>query len=227
MDIARAFSFLQDDKEGWIAKIFIGGLILCIPFVGQIIAVGYMLRIAERVINDHPEQLPAWDEFGDLLMKGLYQLVISLVYLIPAFVVLGIFFCIGGLGAMSAAESETGSTLVGIIACIIFPLVFILALAGAALSTVGAARFLVTGKLAEAFEFTAVIRHLRENIGNWLMVLVVSLLAGFVASLGIIACFIGVVFTTFYAYCVQGHAIGQVARSMRETPPIVSVTTQL
>jgi Protein of unknown function (DUF4013) len=227
MDIARAFSFLQDDKEGWIAKIFIGGLILCIPFVGQIIVVGYMLRIAERVINDHPEQLPAWDEFGDLLMKGLYQLVISLVYLIPAFVVIGIFFCIGGLGAMSAAESETGSALVGIVACIIFPLFFILALAGAALATVGAARFLVTGKLAEAFEFAAVVGHLRENIGNWLMVLVVSLIAGFVASLGVIACVIGVVFTTFYAYCVQGHAIGQVARSMREIPPVTPATTQL
>ena len=39
--------------------------------------------------------------------------------------------------------------------------------------------------------------------------LVVSILAGIVGSLGSIACGVGVLFTLFYAQCVIGHALGQ------------------
>jgi Protein of unknown function (DUF4013) len=188
MDIARAFSFVQDDKEGWITKILIGGLIFLIPFVGPFILLGYMLRIVENVAKDAAQPLPAWTDFGDLLVKGLYYLVISLVYLIPAFVVIGIFACIGGIGASAAAESESGGALVGVLSCVILPIFVVLALGGNALATVASARYVVTGKLSEAFEFAAVVKHLRENLGNWAMVLVTSILAGFVGSLGIIAC---------------------------------------
>lgn len=229
MDISRAFSFVQDDREGWIAKILIGGLVFLIPIVGPFILLGYMLRIVENVSNDVAQPLPAWSDFGDLLLKGLYYLVISLVYLIPAFVVMGIFVCVAGLGANAASESDTGGALVGVMSCIIMPIFFILALGGNALATIAAARYVVTGSLAQAFEVREVIAHLRANFGNWLMVLVTSILAGVVGSLGIIACGVGILFTLFYAYCVQGHAIGQVARTMRNIPtdvPLTPPTTQ-
>ncbi len=233
MDISRAFSFVQDDREGWIAKILIGGLVFLIPIVGPFILLGYMLKIVENVANDVAQPLPAWSDFGDLMLKGLYYFVISLVYLIPAFVVMGIFVCITALGASASSDSETGGALVGVMSCIVMPIFFILALGGGALTTVAAARYVVTGKLAQAFEFGAVIAHLRANLGSWFMVLLTSILASMVGSLGIIACGVGVLFTLFYAYCVQGHAIGQVARTMRNAPPdappdapITPLTTQ-
>lgn len=42
------------------------------------------------------------------------------------------------------------------------------------------------------------------------MLLLVAILAGIAANIGMIACLIGVLFTSFYAQCVVGHALGQV-----------------
>ena len=54
-----------------------------------------------------------------------------------------------------------------------------------------------------------VIANVRAHLGSWVMLLVVSILASFVGGLGAIACGIGLLFTSFYAYCVIGFALGQ------------------
>jgi Protein of unknown function (DUF4013) len=226
MEIGKAFSFVQDDREAWIAKILLGGIILIIPFVGIFAVLGYMLRIAERVASDHPEPLPAWGEFGDLIVKGLYYTVINLAYQIPLLVLMGLFFCVVSLGA-STAESDAAGAMIGIIACLIVPLMIVLSLGGAALGAVATARYVVTGRLAEAFEVTKIFQHLRANLGLWVLVLVTNILAGVVGSVGFIACGFGVLFTYFYAYCVMGHALGQVAKTMRGEVSAVPITTQL
>jgi hypothetical protein len=41
------------------------------------------------------------------------------------------------------------------------------------------------------------------------MALLMSMVASFIAGFGVIACFVGVLFTQFYAQCVTGHAYGQ------------------
>jgi len=91
----------------------------------------------------------------------------------------------------------------------LLPLIFILALFGAFLAYVAAGRYVVTNSLSEAFKFREVIAGARGNLGAWLMVLLVVILAGFAGSLGVIACGVGVLFTSFYAQCVIGHALGQ------------------
>jgi len=58
-------------------------------------------------------------------------------------------------------------------------------------------------------ETSEVIAAARANLGAWLMLILVVILAGFVGSLGLIACGIGALFTSFYAQCVIGHSLGQ------------------
>lgn len=227
MDISKAFTFAQDDHEGWIAKILLGGVIFIIPLVGPIIVVGYMMRVAERVSTDHAEPLPAWNDFGDLLVKGLYYIAINLAYQIPLLVLTGIFTCVVMLGASTASGEDVAGPMLGIISCIMVPLMIVLSLGGAALGAVATARHVVTGRLAEAFEIGQIVQHLRANLGLWVLVLVTNILAGVVGSVGLIACGIGVIFTAFYSYCVMGHALGQVARTMRGTESAVPITTQL
>jgi hypothetical protein len=216
MDIARTFSFITEDEE-WVTKILIGGLIFLIPIVGQLAALGYMMKVAQNVSQGIEKPLPRWGEFGDLLMRGLYYVVIALVYMIPYLFATFLLVCVtGGLGA-SLEESETAGAALGGLACIITPILLLLAFAGGALGYVGATRYVETDRLAAAFEFSEVISLLRNHIGLWLMALVVGIIAGIVASLGIIACGIGVIFTTIFAYCMQGHAMGQIIRSIRGT----------
>src|SRR5436853_84862 len=98
----------------------------------------------------------------------------------------------------------------GLIGLCLLPIILILALLGYLAAFAALARYVATNSLSEAFKFSEVIANLRTNAGTWLTLLLVVILAGIVGGLGGIACGVGALFTTFYAQCVVGHALGQV-----------------
>ena len=110
MDIGKAFSYVFEDEQ-WISKVLLGGVILLIPIVGWIAVSGYMVKVAQNVAQGNPRPLPQWGEFGDHFMRGLYAFVIGLVYLIPVFVLEGLFFCVtGGLEGSSWIAGRSRSS---------------------------------------------------------------------------------------------------------------------
>jgi hypothetical protein len=225
MDIGKAFGYVFEDQE-WVTKVLLGGLILLIPIVGQLVVIGYMLKLAQNVAQGNPRPLPTWNEFGDHLTRGLYGFVVELVYFVPYIVVAVLFSCVGSLlGAGS--RSNSGANAIGaLFGCLLVPVYLIVALACVLLVYAGLARLVATNNLSEALKFGEVIASVRNNARPWLMLLLAGLLAGIVASLGLIACGIGVLFTGVYAYFVMGHALGQtvaqqgvVAEAYVPTPP--------
>ncbi len=214
MDVGRTLSYIFED-ERWVTKVLIGGLVLLIPFIGSLVLIGYMLKTAQNVARGVERPLPEWSEFGDLLMRGLYGFIISLVYMLPYIVVYGICACAMGGFTAAAETSDDPSALIGGLACIIMPIVLLLAFLGGLMSYAGWARYIATDQLSEAFKFGEVFAMLRNNLGLFLMaMLVVGILSGIVAMLGIIAIFIGVLFTGFMAYLMQGHALGQLTAKL-------------
>jgi len=216
MDIGKAFSYVFDD-EHWISKVLIGGLLIWIPIVNFAVF-GYMIKIAQNVAQGNPHPLPEWGEFGDHFMRGFYVFVIYLVYLLPIFILEGLFFCVtGGLAAGSRrGEGGAAAALLGL--CLV-PLIIILALALSFVLYAALARYVATNSLSESFKFAEVIASVRSNFTPWLMLWLVSILAGLVGGLGVIAFGVGVLFTGFYAQCVVGHALGQTVAQQRPTNP--------
>ena len=211
MDIGKAFSFVFEDEE-WISKILIGGLISLIPLVGQFVVLGYALKVAQNVAQGNPRPLPRWGEFGDHLVRGLYEFVIRLVYALPIVLLVIVFACLATVFGGASANSENGERVgaaIGLLSLCLFPILFILGLAITVVSFAALARFVATNSLGEALKVADVIALTRRSPGAWLMLFVISLLAGLVASLGLIACGVGVLFTTVYAQIVIGHALGQ------------------
>lgn len=208
MDIGKAFSFVTEDEQ-WITKVILGGLISLIPFVGVFIIYGYIFRIAKNVARGNPQPLPAWDEFGDMLARGFFAWVIQIVYLLP---VMLIYFLVAVLTAGAAAlttEADGSGGAGALIGLCLFPLVFIAAILCGMAALAAVMRFVASDSFGEAFKFGEVIASLRANIGAFLMIFVVGLLASFVGSLGFIACGIGLLFTLPYSQYAIGHAIGQ------------------
>jgi hypothetical protein len=210
MDIGKTFSFVFED-ESWVSKVLIGGLIFLVPLLGQFVVLGYMIKVAQNVAQGNPRPLPEWSEFGDHLMRGLYMFVISLVYSIPLILLFGVFYCVLFLlvGTSSESQSEGVAAAGGLLSLCFIPVMLILALATTVVSYAAMARYAATNSMSEALKFREVLAAVRKSPGAWLMVLLVQILAGFVASLGLIACGIGILFTTFISYCVLGHALGQ------------------
>jgi hypothetical protein len=223
MDIGKSFSFVFEDEK-WISKVLLGGLFMIIPIV-NFAAIGYMLKVAQNVMQGNPRPLPEWSEFGDHFMRGLYGIIIQIVYQLPTLILYGVFFCVifAAGGAAGSERSSDGAGAIGVLGLCLLPLIFILALAGAFLAYVACGRYVATNTLSEAFKFSDVIASARGNLGAWIMLLLVVILAGFVGSLGVIACGVGALFTSFYAQCVIGHALGQtvlqVGMAGGATPP--------
>jgi hypothetical protein len=209
MDIGKAFSYVFED-ERWISKVLIGGLILLVPILNFAVF-GYLVKVAQNVARGNQRPLPEWGgQLGEHFMRGLNVFVIYLVYLLPVFVLEGLFFCVtGGLAARADRNAEAAGAMAGLVGVCLVPLVIILALALSVLIFAAVARYAATNTLSEAFKFSEVIAGVRRNLSAWLMLLLVYILAQFVGGLGAIACGVGVLFTAFYAQCVMGHALGQ------------------
>jgi hypothetical protein len=223
MDIGKAFSFVFEDEK-WVSKVLLGGLFMLIPIVNFAV-IGYMLKVAQNVAQGNPRPLPEWGEFGDHFMRGLYGIVIQIVYQLPTIILYVLFFCVlaAAGGASGSERSSNGAGAIGALGLCLLPLIFILALVGAFLAYVACGRYVATNTLSEALKFSDVIASARGNLGAWLMLLLVVILAGFVGSLGAIACGVGLLFTSFYAQCVIGHALGQTVSQLGiaggATPP--------
>jgi hypothetical protein len=208
MDIGKAFGFATKD-ESWLTKVLVGGLVSLIPFIGQFVVSGYSLRVAKNVAQGQERVLPEWNEFSDFLTRGFLAWVIQLVYFLPFGLFYGIFVALITIPAAAAAESGADAGAAGALVLCLAPLMLILALACSMAAFSAVARYVVTDQLSEAFKFGEVFASLRQNLGTFAMLIAVAFLAGLVASLGLIACGVGILFTSFYAYLVIGHAFGQ------------------
>ena len=208
MDFGKAFSFVFEDEE-WLKKIGIAGLIFLIPILGQFVVIGWGTEITRRVIQNHPEPLPDWDDFMGYLVTGLQVFVIGFVYLLPV-----IFFqgCpavfIPFLGS-AGGNDDTIMTIFSIFTACLGCLTFLYAIVISVVLPAAISNFAAKDELKAAFSLGEVFGMVRNNIGAYAMVLLGSLAAGFFASLGAIACVIGMVFTSAYAYAMNGHLWGQ------------------
>ena len=186
MDIGKSFGYVFQDEE-WITKVLLGGVIFLIPIVGQLVVLGYMLKVAQNVAQGNPRPLPTWNEFGDHLVRGLYGFVIELVYFIPYIVIAVLFSCVGILLSAGSRSSSGASAAGTLFSLILVPIYLIVAIACVTVAYAALARFVATNNLSEALKFGEVIASVRNNARPWLMLLLAGLLAGLVGGVGLIA----------------------------------------
>lgn len=208
LDIGRSFTYMFED-ESWIMKIVIGGILLFIPVVNFIV-MGYVLEALKRSADGMDVPLPEWDDFGGKFVKGLMLFIIGLVYTIPIWLIACVLW--GLLFMAGAADSESLANVVALLntcaSCLylVWMIVVWLVLPTAAI------RFADTGEFMSAFQFGEIFSFITANLANYIVALILVLVANFIAGFGIIACFVGVLFTNFWSYLVMAHLLGQVQR---------------
>ncbi|MGN6673984.1 MAG: DUF4013 domain-containing protein [Thermomicrobiales bacterium] len=221
LDIGKAFTFVTDDPK-WVTKVLIGGglfiatLVLLLTVIGWIfvaaIIAGYLIQLARNVINGEAQVLPEWDNWGVKMTDGFKVIVVGIVYALPTILISLVFTVPSTI--MSASGSSgvqaTGSLLGLLGGC----LNFFVGIAVALVSPIALARYASTSNLTSAFQFGEVFGILRQNIGMYIIVaLLTAIVLQLVAGIGLIACFVGVFFTGFYAEMVAFHLYDQAYRA--------------
>lgn len=217
MDIGSAFTFVFDDQD-WIKKVAIGGGILLAGVILSPILIGlalllplggYMLETLKSVRDGQPTPLPEWTDFGGLFTKGLMVFVIVLVYNIPSLLITcastGVNFVAPQL------DSDTAAALTFVSLCLSCVQIIVSILANA-LVPAAFIRYAQFDTLGSAFQFGEIFRFISGNIGDYIIALLLSWLAGLVALFGLILCVVGVFFTGFWSYLVAANLYGQLAR---------------
>jgi hypothetical protein len=218
MDIGSAFTFMFDDEE-WMKKLAIGGgialvgTILSPILVGLVLFLplgGYMLETLKNV-RDGQTKLPEWSDFGNLFMKGLMIFLIVLIYNIPVM----LLACLSGgaNAAMAQPDLDEGviqalTIVAGCLSCVQFLLsLFINIIIPAAFI-----RYAQYDTFGSAFQFGEIFAFITGNFGSYIVAVLLSWVAGFLAIFGVILCVVGVFLTWFWAMLVSANLYGQVAK---------------
>ncbi len=221
MDIGKSFTYVFEDPN-WIMKVVIGGIVGLIPIV-NFAAYGYMLTAMKNVADGQPTPLPEWSNFGAHFMKGLYAFVGILVYFLPVIVLaccMGILTTVatGAIGASSSGSgNDAGGTLAGIISIVSLCLNCVIALyslvAGVTLYAPLTRFAMSNNQLSVFWDIRGNLDLIMKNIGNYVIALLIAIVAGFVASFGLILCIIGYFFTLFWSLLVAANVFGQFWRN--------------
>ena len=204
MDIGKAFTYIFDDEK-WLTKVLFGGLftILSSVLIGIPFVLGYMVETLRNVAAEEPSPLPDWSDLGEKFTRGLSLAIALLIYCVPFIVVACIAFFAG------VRSDNTAIRLVGsCFTCL--GLIYLLALV--AISPAIIMRYAATGEIMAAFQFGEIISLITQNLGNYFMGVILSLVACLLAGFGLILCGVGVFFTLFWASLVAAHLLGQVYR---------------
>jgi hypothetical protein len=225
MDIGRSFTFMFDDDK-WIEKIAIGGLLVltaAIPLVNiftGLVILGYMLRLLRNVSEGDPTPLPAWDDWGGDWMRGLMVVLALIVYAIPIILISFFVSLLGAIAGQTAALEGLANLCAVSLSCLsgLWSLAIIIVFPAAMIMYVD------EGEFASFFNFRRIFRFIGDNLSNYIIALLLIIVANIIGGLGVILCVIGVFFTMFWAYLVMGHLLGQVKAQAMPTPlsPIVS-----
>ncbi len=190
MDVGRSFTYMLQ-QPGGIGKLVVGGVLMFIPVIGWMIVAGYMIRTL-RQVSAGVETLPEWTDWGQLLVTGLLVWAGSFIYEIPGMI-------IGRFGVGGTLLSSLWSLVV----FIVLPAALI--------------RFAATDNFGAFFDFSEIIAFIQANSSNYILAVVLALVASILAMFGLILLIVGVVFTIFWASLVTAHLYGSVWAKQTQT----------
>ena len=205
MNYSRAFTYVFEDKN-WLSKVLIAGLISLIPIVGQFYLMGWLVEIVRRTKAGRTDILPT-THFTYFLTLGLKLFVVCLIYSIPVI----ILSCIIGLlnTSVENTDSSTITFLFTGMGCLGSILTFLVQIAVGLLGTYGMIKLAETDQIKSCLDFSDAFNTIKNNIGPFIIVELLMIVAQIIGSAGVIVCFIGILFTVPYSIAVSGHLCGQ------------------
>jgi len=193
----RPFRYVFD-RPNWIKPILMGGLYMLATFalIGLFLIGGYTKRLFQALIADENAPMPEFD-FGKDFSEGLQVVGIVLCYSVALLVIAGLLHFIPFVGALVSLA---------------------LWLASMVLIPVALMRHFVVGTFAAAFDFKAIVEFVQANAGGLAVYVVISIVTGIIAQLGLLACGVGVLATAFWSTVANVVALSDLWRLSGQPP---------
>ena len=206
-DFARSFSFPFQDPD-WLTKVLIGGVfsMLGIFLVGNFFVLGYLAKLIRNVVAGVERPMPAWDDLGGYFVEGFKLAMVVLAFILPAVVIM--ILAVIPAAILEGQGEAVGGLLGGAITCLMFPLIIAIMVFLPSALTRAAAQ----GRAGAAFELGANFAFIRTNLVNYVLAILVYIIANFVSQFGILLLCVGIFFTGFLSMVMAAYAFGEAYR---------------
>jgi hypothetical protein len=203
--IIEAFAWPFRDPD-WLAKLLIIALTLLIPIVGSINGLGWMLASLDRLRAGEERLAPANLTY---LGRGIRLFAVELIYAIGITVVALVIFIPAFALAVRQGQGSANGALIAAAVFLNLLGFSVITLLSLGLTFAMPAIVLATdsGGVLGGIQLGAVVRRARMNLSHTLIAGLMLIAASFVASLGTIACGIGVLVTAAYGLAMQAWII--------------------
>ena len=203
--ITDAFAWPSKDPR-WLAKLLIIGLLLLIPIVGSINGLGWMLASLDRLRAGEETLAPANLRY---IGRGFRLFVVDLFYVLVVGAIAAAIYVPALIVASNQSHGSGNPALISLAIGLSLLAFSVATLGSLALNFVMPSIVLATDRDGNVggLHVRAVLRHARANIANTLIAGLMLIAAGFIGSLGLVACGIGVLFTTAYALAMQAWVV--------------------
>ncbi len=215
-DLAKAFTYMFED-ENWLAKMLVGSVFVLLSFmlIGIPFLMGYSVETIQNVMAGRTRPLPEWTDLGDKFVKGLFLGLALLIWAIPVLLLWGLGFV---FFFVAVATGEGAVALLGSGALLLYwGAGFIYQIALGLVTPAIYIKYAEKPEFGSAFKVGEFVSMIRGNLGNFVVVFLLSYGASMLAGYGFVALCIGVLFTTFWSYLVTAHLYGQLGRSLKKT----------
>ena len=163
--------------------------------------------------------MPDWDDLGGLFVDGLRGAGLYLAHFLGILAIPLALSCLigliaGGLGSLGASH-RASDELAGVLGMGFLLLYMVIALAALILFLyipAAMTRFALIGTFSAGFDFRENVAFIRRNLLNYVLALVIYMVASFVAQFAVLLCCIGLFPVSFWAACMFGWALGETAR---------------
>lgn len=199
-DIGDCLAWPVQDPAWWRKSLLIG-LLSLVPVLGQVNLVGWMLACLDRLRRSEPGLAPA----GLYLRRGLRLVVVMFVYTLVSLSLAAA--ALAGAILISVAAARPGaSPFLAPLALMLYVLFYsVVVIANLALSGFTPPIVLATdrGGIGAGLDVGSILRSAGRNPSTTLLCGLMALLAGFMATLGLLVCIAGVVLSLGYGYAVM------------------------
>ena len=203
--ITEAFYWPTRDPE-WVVKVLVIGLILILPIVGAINALGWMLASLDRLRAGDERLAPANLSY---LGRGIHLFVVEIIYGLVITAVAAAIYVPAILLAVKQSEDSSNPGVIAISVLLSFAALAVATVGSLALTFATPAIVLATdsGGIPAGIRIAAIWRRCRAALTNTLIAGLMLIAASFIASLGSAACLIGIFFTSAYALAMQAWIV--------------------
>lgn len=218
MDFVKALTFMTEDPK-WKEKLAIGtGMALLAPLIiPAVILMGYCVRLLQNMREGQQFPLPEWDDWSGDLVRGFKLFVVTIVWVLPVFLVM-LPAIIGGV--MTDSDSGFVETLGIIILVGTMCMSFIYAIFVTLMTPGFTIWFARDEEIRSGLQMTEIFEWTRNHVSEVLLFTIAYIVASFVISMvagtvGMLLCFVGLIVTvplgTLAVYLYQYNLLGQIA----------------